>query len=40
MIAFTAEPLAVNGLFAVEKDSDTDRLIIDAQPANRLFIDS
>jgi hypothetical protein len=40
MIKFTAYPKAVNGIFAVEKDADSDRLIIDAQPANRLFIDS
>ena len=39
MIAFTRAPKAVNGLFAVEKDADADRLIIDAQPANRLFAD-
>ena len=36
-VAFTASPLAVNGLFAVAKDETSDRLIIDAQPANRLF---
>ena len=40
MLAFTAKPKAVNGVFAVAKDSDSDRLIIDAQPCNRLFIDS
>ena len=40
MIGFTAHPKAINGVFAVGKDGDTDRLIIDAQPANRLFIDS
>ena len=40
MLGFTAAPLAVNGVFAVAKDSESDRLIIDAQPANRLFIDS
>ena len=39
MIDFTTAPRAVNGLFAVVKDSDADRLIIDAQPANRLFVD-
>jgi hypothetical protein len=27
-------------VFAVGKDADSDRLIIDAQPANRLFVDS
>lgn len=40
MIDFTDSPRAVNGVFAVRKDRDTDRLIIDAQPANRLFVDS
>jgi hypothetical protein len=40
MIAFTSRPAAVNGVFTVEKDDDSDRLIIDAQPANRCFIDS
>lgn len=39
MIDFTRKPKAVNGLFAVVKDADADRLIIDAQPANRLFVD-
>lgn len=39
MVDFTATPLAVNGMFAVEKDAESDRLIIDAQPANRLFVD-
>jgi hypothetical protein len=40
MLSFTSAPLAVNGVFAVGKDADSDRLIIDAQPANRLFVDS
>jgi hypothetical protein len=40
MVAFTAAPKAINGVFAVAKDDDSDRLIIDAQPANRLFVDS
>jgi len=40
MVGFTAAPKAVNGVFAVGKDADADRLIIDAQPANRLFVDS
>lgn len=40
MVDFTARPLAVNGVFAVAKDKDADRLIIDAQPANRIFVDS
>lgn len=40
MVSFTATPLAVNGVFTVGKDADSDRLIIDAQPANRCFVDS
>ena len=40
MISFTTQPKAVNGVFTVEKDECSDRLIIDAQPANRCFIDS
>lgn len=40
MLGFTSQPKAVNGVFAVGKDERVDRLIIDAQPANRLFIDS
>jgi hypothetical protein len=40
MVGFTATPRAVNGVFAVGKDADSDRLIIDAQPANRLFVDA
>jgi hypothetical protein len=40
MITFTSTPRAVNGVFTVGKDADSDRLIIDAQPANRLFVDS
>ena len=40
MVAFTDQPKAVNGVFAVAKDDTADRLIIDAQPANRLFVDS
>jgi hypothetical protein len=40
MIEFTACPKAVNGIFAVEKDTDSERLIIDARFANRLFVDS
>jgi hypothetical protein len=39
MLAFTAHPHAINGLFAVAKDEHSDRLIIDAQPANRLFVE-
>lgn len=40
MLVFTSTPKAVNGVFAVAKDAESDRLIIDAQPANRLFVDS
>jgi len=40
MLEFTSAPRAVNGVFAVGKDEDNDRIIIDAQPANRLFVDS
>jgi hypothetical protein len=40
MLGFTAAPKAVNGLFTVGKDEKWDRLIIDAQPANRLFVPS
>jgi hypothetical protein len=40
MVDFTSQPKAVNGVFAVGKDDTSDRLIIDAQPANRCFIDS
>jgi len=39
MIAFTTSPRCINGLFAVPKDADTDRLIIDARPCNALFVD-
>lgn len=39
MIDFTAAPKAVNGIFTVGKDDVSDRLIIDAQPANRLFVE-
>jgi hypothetical protein len=38
MIDFTSTPKAVNGLFGVPKDDGEIRLIIDATPANRLFI--
>jgi acetolactate synthase regulatory subunit len=40
MLGFTSAPKAVNGVFAVGKDAQSDRLIIDAQPANRRFVDS
>ena len=39
MFDFTSQPRCVNGVFTVAKDVDKDRLIIDAQPANRLFVD-
>jgi hypothetical protein len=39
MLAWTTQPAAVNGVFAIEKDRDSDRLILDARWANRLFID-
>lgn len=39
MSSFTSQPKCVNGVFAVGKDEESDRLIIDAQPANRLFAD-
>jgi hypothetical protein len=38
MIAFTTKPKAINGLFGVPKDGYEIRLIIDATPANRMFI--
>lgn len=37
MLDFTMTPLCVNGVFTVAKDADSDRLIIDAQPANRVW---
>jgi hypothetical protein len=41
MIAFTTDPLVVNGLFGVPKDNgESIRLIIDARPVNSMFIDS
>lgn len=41
MVRFTdKKPLVVNGLFAVKKDAERDRLIIDARPANIAFADS
>lgn len=38
MLGITTEPLVVNGLFAVEKDENSDRLIIDARIANCYFV--
>jgi hypothetical protein len=40
MASFTGSPEAVNGAFAVGKDADNDRLIINARHANRKFVDS
>lgn len=41
MIAFTTEPLAVNGLFGVDKDNGAAiRLIVDARPVNSMFVAS
>jgi hypothetical protein len=40
MSSFTGAPKAINGVFAVAKDADADRVIIDARPANRKFVDS
>lgn len=39
MVSFTLTPRVVNGVFAVEKDADVDRLIIDARPANAVFVE-
>ena len=40
MISFTDSPLAVNGLFGVDKGENELRLIIDARPVNSMFVDS
>ena len=40
MLDFTTSPRAVNGLFAVPKGDDQQRLIVDARPANEAFVDS
>jgi len=41
MISFTKQPLAVNGLFGVDKDGgESIRLIIDARPVNSMFVPS
>ena len=40
MLSSTATPKAVNGVFTVGKDVEWDRVIINAQPANRRFVDS
>ncbi len=39
MMSFTSAPSAVNSVFAVSKDIDNDRLIIDAQAGNKYFVD-
>lgn len=39
MLSFTTQPIVVNGLFAVSKPDGQQRLIIDARPANNLFLD-
>ena len=39
MIEFTQHPKVINGVFGVPKDGDSIRLIIDARPANAVFID-
>jgi len=39
MIDFTTDPKVINGYFGVPKDEDKIRLIIDARPANNVFID-
>jgi hypothetical protein len=40
MIKFTSTPKVVNGLFGVDKPDDSIRLIVDARPANSVFIPS
>jgi len=39
MLTFTTTPVVVNGLFGVAKPDGTIRLIIDARPANVVFVD-
>lgn len=39
MIGFTTQPKVVCGVFAVPKDESVDRLIIDARPANSIFVE-
>jgi hypothetical protein len=39
MVSFTHSPEVVNGVFGVVKDVDKIRLIIDARPANKVFVD-
>lgn len=40
MVSFTDSPVVVNAVFAVRKDGDRQRLIIDARGANLCFADS
>jgi len=40
MLDFCTAPKAVNGVFGIEKDDQSIRLIIDARPANSLFVKS
>jgi hypothetical protein len=41
MISFTVSPLAVNGIFGVEKDGGASiRLLLDARPVNSMFVAS
>jgi hypothetical protein len=41
MLTFIShQPKAINGIFAVAKDTNKQRLILDARPANALFIDA
>lgn len=37
MLSFTTSPKCVNGIFAVKKDSDSQRIIVNARPANSMF---
>lgn len=39
MVSFTTAPRVVNGVFAVPKDENSDRLIVDARAANMVFTD-
>ena len=39
MVEFTTSPKVVNGVFGVPKDGDSIRLIIDARPANAVFVE-
>jgi hypothetical protein len=39
MLGLTHNPRAINGLFAIDKGDGTQRLIVDARPANSLFVE-